>query len=74
MGSDALFLVEPSKYIPHYPMHCMCDMEDDIEFDSPIVLKLKIYKPETVKVKVNGDKKFSVESGNGVFDVEIIEK
>jgi len=67
-------LVEPSKYIPHYPMHCMCDMEDDIEFDSPIVLKLKIYKPETVKVKVNGDKKFSVESGNGVFDVEIIEK
>ena len=69
-----MFLVEPSKYIPHYPMHCMCDMEDDIEFDSPIVLKLKIYKPETVKVKVNGDKKFSVESGNGVFDVEIIEK
>lgn len=67
-------LVEPSKYIPHYPMHCMCDMEDDIKFDSPIVLKLKIYKPETVKVKVNGDKKFSVESGNGVFDVEIIEK
>ena len=69
-----MFLVEPSKYIPHYPMHCMCDMEDDIEFDSPIVLKLKIYKPETVKVKVNSDKKFSVESGNGVFDVEIIEK
>jgi len=69
-----LFLVEPSKYIPHYPMHCMCDMEDDIEFDSPIVLKLTIYKPETIKVKVNGDKKFSVESGNGVFDVEIIEK
>ena len=67
-------LVEPSKYIPHYPMHCMCDMEDDIEFDSPIVLKLKIYKPETVKIKVNGDKKFFVESGNGVFDVEIIEK
>ena len=69
-----MFLVEPSKYIPHYPMHCMCDMEDDIEFDSPIVLKLTIYKPETIKVKVNGDKKFSVESGNGVFDVEIIEK
>jgi len=67
-------LVEPSKYISHYPMYCMCDMEDDIEFDSPIVLKLKIYKPETIKVKVNGDKKFSVESGNGVFDVEIIEK
>lgn len=67
-------LVEPSEYIPHYPMHCMCDMEEDIEFDTPIVLKLKIYKPETVKVKVNGDKKFSVEGGNGVFDVEIIEK
>lgn len=67
-------LVEPSKYIPHYPMHCMCDMEDDIEFDTPIVLKLKIYKPVTIKVKVNGDKKFSVEGGNDVFDVGIIEK
>lgn len=67
-------LVEPSKYIPHYPMHCMCDMENDIEFGTPIVLKLKIYKPGTVKVKVSGDKKFFVEGGNGVFDVEIIEK
>jgi len=64
---------EPSINILHYP-NCMCDMEDDIEFDSPIVLKLKIYKPGTIKVKVDGDKNFSVEGGNGVFDVEIIEK
>lgn len=67
MGSDALFLVEPSKYIPHYPMHCMCDMEDDIEFDTPIVLEVKIHKPGTIKVKVNGDNKFSVEGRNDVF-------
>lgn len=67
---------KPSKNIMVYPGYpcCMCDMEEDIEFDTPIVLKLKIYKPETVKIKVNGDKKFSVGGGNGVFDVEIIEK
>lgn len=63
----------PSINILHYPC-CMCDMEEDIEFDIPIVLKLKIHKPGTIKVKVNGDKNFSVEGGNGVFDVEIIEK
>lgn len=73
MGSDALFLAEPSVNILHYPC-CMCDTEDDIEFDAPIVLKLKIYKPGTIKVKVNGNKKNSVEGGNDVFDVGIIEK
>lgn len=66
-------MVEPSTNILHYP-NCMCGMEEDIEFDTPIVLKLKIYKPGTIKVKVNGDKKFSVDGENGVFDVEIIEK
>ena len=67
---------KPSNNIMVYPAYpcCMCDMEDDIEFDSPIVLKLKIYKPGTIKVKVNGDKKFSVEGGSGVLDVEILEK
>ena len=64
---------EPSINILHYPC-CTCDMEEDIEFDSPIVLKLKIYKPGTIKVKVDGDKNFSVEVGNDVFDVGIIEK
>ena len=66
-------MVEPSVNILHYPCY-MCDMEEDIEFDAPIVLKLKIYKPGTVKVKVNCDKKFSVEGENDVFDIGIIEK
>jgi len=52
----------------------MCDMEEDVEFDTPIVLKLRIYKPGTIKVKVDGDKNFSVEGRNDVFDVGIIEK
>ena len=64
---------EPSINILHYPCY-MCGMEEDIEFDTKIVLNLKMYKPGTIKVKVSGDKKFSVEGGNGVFDVEIIEK
>lgn len=65
---------EPSINVLHNPMCCMCGMEEDIEFDTPIVLKLKIYRPGTIKVKVDGDKNFSVEGGNDVFDVGIIEK
>ena len=48
---------EPSINILHYPCY-MCGMEEDIEFDTKIVLNLKMYKPGTIKVKVSGDKNF----------------
>jgi len=52
-----MILTEPSNNIPRYLACCKCDILEDIEFDSPIVLTLKIYKPGTIRVKTLSDKK-----------------
>lgn len=67
-----MILTEPSNNVPRYLACCKCDILEDIEFDSPIVLTLKIYKPGTIRVKTLSDKKFFVEGDRRAFDFNIV--